>query len=84
MNQLVNEWIDAHEKELLSDIKELCEIPSVLAPAEGDAPFGTECKKALLAAIDLCKKYGFATRNYDNYVATADFDPSLPHTLDML
>ncbi|HAN50140.1 MAG TPA: peptidase M20 [Lachnospiraceae bacterium] len=84
MNQKVNEWIDSHQDELLQDIKDLCAIPSVLADAEEDAPFGVECKKALNAAIDLCAKYGFETKNYDNYVGTADFDSSLPHTLDML
>ena len=56
MNQKVNEWIDSHQDELLQDIKDLCAIPSVLADAEEDAPFGVECKKALNAAIDLCAK----------------------------
>ena len=35
-------------------------------------------------AIDMAAKYGFATRNYDNYVGTADFDEALPRTLDIL
>ena len=84
MNQKVTEWIDSHKDELVTDVKKLCSIPSVLADAEGDATFGPECKKALNTAIDMAAGYGFATKNYDNYVGTADLDPSLPHTLDML
>ncbi|MDD6448623.1 MAG: peptidase M20, partial [Lachnospiraceae bacterium] len=70
MNQKVTEWIDSHKDELVTDVKKLCSIPSVLADAEGDAPFGPECKKALNTAIDMAAGYGFATKNYDNYVGT--------------
>jgi len=84
MNQKVNEWIDAHIKELTEDVKALCAIPSVLGEAKGDHPFGDASNEALMAAKALCEKYGFTTKNYDNYCITADLDEKLPGSLDML
>ncbi len=84
MNDTVNAWIDDHERELVEDIKTLCEIPSVLAEAQEDAPFGTECAKALHKALEITEQYGFPAVNLDNYVGYADFDPNLPHALDIL
>ncbi|MCR4869411.1 MAG: Sapep family Mn(2+)-dependent dipeptidase [Lachnospiraceae bacterium] len=84
MDQKVTEWIDAHKQDLLEDIKALCAIPSVkAAPLEGK-PYGEESYKALNLAIDMAAKYGFTTKNYDNYVGTADYDSALPRTLDIL
>lgn len=84
MNNKVNEWIDAHMDELVNDIKDLCSIASVNGEPVDDMPFGEKACQALNRAMELAKKYGFETKNYDNYVATADFDSSLPHTLDVL
>lgn len=84
MNDKVNQWIDDHKQELLDDIKKLCAIPSVLSDPLPGKPFGEECSKALNCALDMARDYGFETHNIDNYVGYADYDPSLPHTLDML
>ena len=84
MNQKVNEWIDSHKQDLLDDIKELCSIPSVKGEAEEGKPFGDGPYRALNKAIEMAEGYGFTVKNYDNYVGTADFDPSLPRTLDIL
>lgn len=84
MNQEVKKWIEDHKDELIEDVKALCSIPSVNAPAAGDKPFGEEPYKALMKAMEIAKSYGFTTKNYDNYVAAADFDPVLPHALDIL
>ena len=84
MNQKVNEWIDSHKQDLLDDIKELCSIPSVKGEAEEGKPFGDGPYRSLHKAMEMAEGYGFTVKNYDNYVGTADFDPSLPRTLDIL
>lgn len=84
MNEAVKTWIEAHQEELVADVKALCEIPSVNAPAAGDKPFGEQPYRALMKAMEIANSYGFSTKNYDNFVATADYDPALPHTLDIL
>ncbi len=84
MNQKVNDWLDAHKQDLLDDIKELCSIPSVRGEAEEGKPFGDGPYRSLNKALDMVAGYGFTVKNYDNYVGTADFDPALPHALDIL
>lgn len=84
MNEQIKKFTDEHIGELAADITELCSIPSVLSEAEQDAPFGKECRNALLKAGAICEKYGFKTTNYDNYVISADYDQSLQRHLDML
>lgn len=84
MNRLAEEWIDSHEDDLIEDIKELCAIPSVQGDPEEGKPFGEGPFMALHKAMSFASKYGFSVKNYDNYVGTADFDPGLPRTLDIL
>lgn len=84
MNSKVNEWIDSHKDDLVNDIIELCSIDSVKGEAEPGKPFGPGPYAALHKAMELTEKYGFETKNYDNYVAAADFDTELPRSLDML
>ncbi|MQN01792.1 MAG: M20/M25/M40 family metallo-hydrolase [Lachnospiraceae bacterium] len=84
MNEVIKKFTEDHIDELKKDISELCSIPSVLSDAREGAPFGEDCRKALLAAGSICEKYGFKTTNYDNYCIAADFDESLPKHLDML
>lgn len=84
MNQKVNEWIDSHTRELLDDIKRLCSVPSVRGKAEEGKPYGDGPYRSLNLGLTIADQYGFVTRNYENHVGTADFDPSLPKYLDIL
>lgn len=84
MNEKVNAWIEAHQRELIEDIRALCAIPSVRGEAKEGMPFGEGPYRSLHYALELCRKYGFETKNYENYVGAADFDASLPRTLDIL
>ncbi len=83
-NMEVGKWIEAHQEELVKDIMDLCRIPSVQGEAKEGMPFGEEPCRALEAALKKCEEYGFAVKNYENYVGTADLDPALPRSLDVL
>ncbi len=84
MNKHVNDWIDAHKQDLIEDIKELCSVNSVKGAYEQGKPFGDGPFDALNLALSMCDKYGFQIHNYENYVGTADLDPTLPRSLDIL
>ncbi|MBR5047689.1 MAG: Sapep family Mn(2+)-dependent dipeptidase [Eubacterium sp.] len=84
MDPMVNEWIDAHIQDLLDDIKRLCSVPSVKGEAKEGMPYGEGPYRSLNLALETAGGYGFATKNYDNYVGAADFDPALPRYLDIL
>jgi succinyl-diaminopimelate desuccinylase len=84
MKESVNSWIDAHKDELVNDIIDLCSIDSVKGEAKEGMPFGEGPYRALTRAMEIVSGYGFETKNYDNYVGVADFDTSLPRSLDIL
>lgn len=84
MNDKVNKWIDEHLDQYIEDLKDFVSINSVQGSYEQGKPFGDGPFDALNFAIDLAAKYGFSVNNYNGYVGTADFDTSLPRSLDML
>ena len=79
----ISRWVEAHREEMTADIARLIAIPSKKGPAEPNHPFGPQPARALDEALALCEKYGFAIRNYDYYVGTADLGEA-PARLDIL
>lgn len=70
---LINDYIDSNASNMISDLRSLIKIPSVKSTALPNMPFGEKTANALAVALDLCKSYGLVTKNFDNYVGTADF-----------
>lgn len=68
----ISNWVDAHRAEILADISTLVAVKSVRGEPQPGKPFGEGPAKALDAGLALCQRLGFATRNYDYYVGTAD------------
>lgn len=76
MSELKNkiyDWMISHKEEFLSDLEILIAIPSVESRAVNGKPYGEECARALDTMLDLCKKHGFETRNFDYHAGTAIF-----------
>lgn len=68
----LDEYIETHREEMLRDIMELIRIDSVKSEPKPGMPFGEKNARVLQKAEKLLASYGFQTRNYDNYVITAD------------
>lgn len=64
-------FIDINYDKMIDDLKGLIAIPSVKEEAEENMPFGKPCAEALKYTLDLCKKFGFETKNLDNYCGWA-------------
>ena len=77
-------WMEAHREEMLEDLKALCRIPSVTGEPAENAPYGAGPAKALAAAMEMCRGYGFEVTNYDWHVAAADFGSAEGRALDIL
>ena len=60
--------IEAVMEPLAQDISALCQINSVEGEPQPGMPFGEGPAKALEAALELGKRLGFKTENFDNYV----------------
>ena len=79
----IQAFIDAHEQEMLEDAMELIRINSERMPAQPGMPFGEGNAKVLAKGMEILEKRGFAAKNYDNYVVTADLNDK-PSRLDVL
>lgn len=69
-------YIDDHTEEMISDLRRLVKIPSVMGESCEGAPFGKETACALSEMLDMCAEAGLSVRNIDGYVGTADFYPA--------
>jgi succinyl-diaminopimelate desuccinylase len=83
-NKEIVAWAQGHRDEMIEDLKTLCRIPSVTGAPEENAPYGVEPARALEAAKALCQGYGFAVRDYDRRVMTADLGAPNGRALDIL
>ena len=78
VKESIYEWIDAHEREFVEDVKKLVAVKSVKGPAEPGMPYGPGPAAALAAAAEMCEGYGFRVKNYDNHAVAADMNPLMP------
>ena len=74
ISEKISKFIDEHAEEMVRDTMKLCEVNSEKGPYEEGKPYGDGPFRALNEAMDLCEKYGFDVKNYDNYVACADMN----------
>lgn len=79
----IEAYIDSHRQEMLDDICALCRINSEKMPYTEGKPYGEGPFKALCEALEMAEKYGFAVKNYDNYVGAVDLNDGPAH-LDIL
>ncbi len=73
---LIKNWIEAHGEDFVADLSRLVAVRSVKAEALEGKPYGEECARVLQVAEDIAAGYGFDTKNWDNYVLTADMGPA--------
>ena len=67
----ISRFAEAHERDIVRDIARLVSIPSVEGPAEPDAPFGIESKRALDCALQIAAELGLDTVNCENKIGYA-------------
>ncbi len=79
----IEQYIDSHKDEMIADIIELCKIDSAKGSYIEGKPFGQGPFEALIEGLQMGEKYGFAIRNYNNYVGTIDLNDKEPQ-LDIL
>ncbi|MBR5739699.1 MAG: Sapep family Mn(2+)-dependent dipeptidase, partial [Firmicutes bacterium] len=65
--------IEDNKEEMLQTLADLVAIPSVVADAEGDMPFGREVQRAYDYMMAKAEADGFITKNVDNWGGHIDF-----------
>lgn len=78
--QKLHDWLESHEEELIADDRAMLQIPSLESDPLPGAPFGKENRRALDLALELGKKYGFATKDLEGYIGYAEFGEG-PHQI---
>jgi succinyl-diaminopimelate desuccinylase len=73
MNKTLDDLVLSMKDEMIKEISEIIKFKSYKVKGTEDAPFGIETKKALDYALELGKKYGFKTKNVDNYAGHVEF-----------
>ncbi len=67
----VDNYIAAHEKEMVADLCRLIEVKSISAPnGSKEAPYGAGCLKSLQVMGDICAQKGLALQNHENCCAS--------------
>ena len=67
----INRFAQEHEADIVRDIARLVSIPSVEGPAEPDAPFGRESKRALECGLQIAAELGLDAVNCENRIGYA-------------
>lgn len=68
-----NEWLEANRENIIADIQAFARIRSVSRAdlAQGNAPFGPECREMLNHALARAKEMGFETQDHEGYCGSA-------------
>ena len=67
----IEQFVSAHEDDIVRDIARLVAIPSVEGPAKPDAPFGREPKRALECGLSIAEELGLKTVNCEDRIGYA-------------
>lgn len=65
----VQEWLAAHENDLIEDTRAMLRIASLESEAQPNAPFGPGNREALDLALKLANEWGFTTKDLEGYGA---------------
>lgn len=68
----IDEFIEKHEKDILSDLAELISKKSVKGPAEEGAPYGRGPRNALDAVLAIAQRLGFSVNDGGGHVGWAE------------
>lgn len=70
----IEKYVEEHKQEMIDDVISLCRIDSQKTAYKEGMPFGEGPARALHIALEMAGNYGFAVRNYDNYVGAVDLN----------
>lgn len=70
--QKVEDWIDAHEEKIVSDVKRLVSIASVAELESRVHPYGQKCREVMEEYCRIAEEHGYRITSYDDRVVRAD------------
>lgn len=73
MFEKIDKLIDGLIPQMVEQLSQAVQIPSVQGQAQPDAPFGVEASRMLDFALNLGEKMGFAVKNVDHYAGHIEY-----------
>lgn len=70
---LIFNYLDNEKDNMIKTLSELIAFPSCQGEASDGAPFGKDVRACLDRALEICKEFGFNTKNFDGYAGTASY-----------
>lgn len=72
VTQAIDDYVERHRQEIISDLARLVRIPSVSKPGSPEPePFGPDCAKVLAEALKMAEEKGMTAQNYGNWYGLA-------------
>jgi len=69
----LQDWLRAHEQELLDDTIRMLQVPSIQGDPEPNAPYGKENRAALDLALRISDGFGMKTTDLEGHIGYAEF-----------
>ncbi|HSI73074.1 MAG TPA: Sapep family Mn(2+)-dependent dipeptidase [Fimbriimonas sp.] len=69
----IQDWLRAHEQELLDDTIQMLRIPSIEGDPKPNAPYGIENRNALDFALQKAAEWGMATKDIEGHIGFGEF-----------
>ena len=69
----IQDWLRAHEDELLKDTLTMLRFASIEGDAAPNAPFGPENRQALDFGLGLCEQWGMKTKDLEGFAGWGEF-----------
>src|SRR3974390_2042111 len=79
----IQNWLRAHEDELLQDTLRMLRIPSIEADAAPNAPFGKANREALDLGLELAAKAGMRITALEGYIGYGEFGEGKPLVMSL-
>ncbi len=70
--QKIQDWLRAHEQELLEDTIRMLRIPSLEDEAQPNAPYGRANREALDLALSMAQSWGMETKDIEGHIGFAE------------
>jgi succinyl-diaminopimelate desuccinylase len=69
----IQDWLRAHEQELLDDTVAMLQIPSIEGDPAPGAPYGVENRRALDFALAKAAEWGMVTKDVEGHIGFGEF-----------
>lgn len=69
----IDKTVESMKNEIIADVQDIISYKSIESKPEPGAPFGVEMRRCLDRTLEICKKLGFMTENFDGYAGHAEY-----------